>query len=649
MSDKRLIGLVVAAVVVVALILFGVYHFRTPSTEPKPQAEQSETAPEAPKAEGEAAPGAETEPSKAAAEVPSFDVVRIEGTGEGVIAGRAAPGWTIRIESNGDVVAETTADEDGAWSVVLDKPLTSGDHSLTLKAVSPDGTSSLSAQQPVKVAVGEGPAVAAAEPEKPADAESAEEAPAKPPRPIVFKDVQYEDTGPDSGKLTIAGEGAPGASILLFFDEQALGQVTIGPDGTWTFEADTKIDSKDHSLRADLIEAGTGVVVGRTAAAFRRREQVAVSSQPQPVYPDGPPPEAAPPPPTSMAATEPPSVANQPQPVFPGGPPPEAASSTAVAAADSSLASQPQPAYPEGAPEGAAASPEEAETTAAEPAGRKQPEPVYPDGPPPTTAAPSYPAVTAEPPSVASQPQPVYPPEPSTEVAAAEPPSVETQPQPVVPEEQPAVPEEQPAVTAEAPGETPRVHERPMIVFRGVHYEDTGADKGTVQLSGTGDPGARIQLFLDNAPLGEVTVGSDGNWSFETETKLATGEHNFRADRIDTETGAVVGRASIGMARMEPPKEEEVAAQEPEPPAPAAEAPPEQDVAAAEEPAPAVKKSARRSSVYTVRRGDTLWDIAEYYLGGGWRYRAIVRENRRKIRDPHWIYPRQEFTIPIQR
>jgi hypothetical protein len=641
MSNNRLIGLVVAAVVVVALILFGVYHFKTPATEPKPQAEQSETAPETPKAEGEAAPAAETEPSKAAAEVPSFDVVRIEGSGEGVIAGRAAPGWTIHLESNGEKIAETVVDDDGAWSVVLDKPLAAGDHALSLKAISPDGTSSLSAQQPVKVAVGEGPAVAAAEPETPGDAETAEETPAKPPRPIVFKDVQYEDTGPDSGKLTIAGEGAPGASILLFFDEQALGQVTIGPDGTWSFEADTKVDSKDHALRADLVEAGTGVVIGRTAAAFRRTEQVAASSQPQPVYPDGPPPPEAAPPPTSTANMESPSVANQPQPAYPSGPPAEAASSTAVAEADPSLASQPQPSYPDGAPEGTAASPEEAETAAAEPAGRRQPEPVYPDGPPPAAAAPSYPAVTAEPPSVANQPQPVVPSEPAAEVAAAESPSVETQPQPVVPEE--------PAVTAEAPGETPRVHERPMIVFRGVHYEDTGADKGTVQLSGTGDPGARIELFLDNAPLGQVTVGDDGNWSFETETKLATGDHNFRADRIDAETGAVVGRASIGMARMEPPKEEEVAAQEPEPPAPAAEAPPEQDVAAAEEPAPAVQKGARRARVYTVRRGDTLWDIAEYYLGGGWRYRAIVRENRRKIRDPHWIYPRQEFTIPIQR
>jgi nucleoid-associated protein YgaU len=50
-----------------------------------------------------------------------------------------------------------------------------------------------------------------------------------------------------------------------------------------------------------------------------------------------------------------------------------------------------------------------------------------------------------------------------------------------------------------------------------------------------------------------------------------------------------------------------------------------------------------------VRSGDTLWDIAEAYYGGGWRYRAIVRDNRRKIRNPHWIYPEQKFHMPEAR
>jgi nucleoid-associated protein YgaU len=104
---------------------------------------------------------------------------------------------------------------------------------------------------------------------------------------------------------------------------------------------------------------------------------------------------------------------------------------------------------------------------------------------------------------------------------------------------------------------------------------------------------------------------------------------------------------------MEPPKEEVAAAPAVPTPPPAAEAAPEaatsppepeQETAAAEETKPeGVTEKADLPREYTVRRGDTLWDIAETYYGGGWRYRAIVRDNRRKIRNPHWIYPEQKF------
>ena len=53
--------------------------------------------------------------------------------------------------------------------------------------------------------------------------------------------------------------------------------------------------------------------------------------------------------------------------------------------------------------------------------------------------------------------------------------------------------------------------------------------------------------------------------------------------------------------------------------------------------------------VVVVGSGDTLWEIAEAYYGGGWHYRAIVRDNRHKIRNPHWIYPRQKFHMPAGR
>ena len=201
-------------------------------------------------------------------------------------------------------------------------------------------------------------------------------------------------------------------------------------------------------------------------------------------------------------------------------------------------------------------------------------------------------------------------------------------------------------------------------MFKSVDYQDTGADSGKVALSGTGEPGARLFLYFDETPLGEVSVGSDGTWTFGAERKLGTGEHKFRADNIEEGTGIVVGSASIGIMRMEkpePPKEEVAAAPQRSPPPPAPKRAGATALrslnrrAAAEEAKPAVTAEKRaerrphRPRVYTVRRGDTLWEIAEAYYGGGWHYRAIVRDNRRKIHNPHWIYPKQKFHIPAGR
>ena len=49
-------------------------------------------------------------------------------------------------ESEGTKVAEAKADLQGEWSVVLEKPLSAGDHALSLKITSPDGTRALSSQ-----------------------------------------------------------------------------------------------------------------------------------------------------------------------------------------------------------------------------------------------------------------------------------------------------------------------------------------------------------------------------------------------------------------------------------------------------------------------------------------------------------------------
>lgn len=109
---------------------------------------------------------------------PAFDLARIEGTGDAVLAGSAVPGAAVELLRNGQPLEEhAVADASGQFVMVLRLP--PGSYDLSLRSKAPDGTIALSTHG-VPVAVNEAAAVAQM-PTRADAAPSGQEAAASPP------------------------------------------------------------------------------------------------------------------------------------------------------------------------------------------------------------------------------------------------------------------------------------------------------------------------------------------------------------------------------------------------------------------------------------------------------------------------------------
>lgn len=105
--------------------------------QPEGEAKPVETAKVETPAEQPAAPAAQP---AVAAIVPAFDLLRVEPSGNMVIAGTAQPGSSLEIVSGSEVLAKVQAGTTGDFAAVLEKPLKPGDYQIVLRATGTDGT-----------------------------------------------------------------------------------------------------------------------------------------------------------------------------------------------------------------------------------------------------------------------------------------------------------------------------------------------------------------------------------------------------------------------------------------------------------------------------------------------------------------------------
>lgn len=82
-----------------------------------------------------------------------------------------------------------------------------------------------------------------------------------------------------------------------------------------------------------------------------------------------------------------------------------------------------------------------------------------------------------------------------------------------------------------------------------IDYQDAGDRPGKLTVAGIALPGRELYLFLDDQPFTNTLPDDSGNWSVESEMKLDTGRHTFRADQYDAKTQMLVARAMVTFER----------------------------------------------------------------------------------------------------
>jgi nucleoid-associated protein YgaU len=197
-------------------------------------------------------------------------VVRVETSGDMVIAGRAAPKVRVTLSEGNRLLAEGETDALGHF-VLIPPALSQGDHLLDLRS----GAGAQQAQATLAISVPAKPSdkalAAVIEADKPTRVPG--EGRAAPPRPEPGSvAVRTVEAGED-GAFFASGMGPAGATVRLYLNDSFVADVTTAADGSWGLRVERGMSPGHYEVRADLVEEG-GKVAARAQVPFDYPQQL---------------------------------------------------------------------------------------------------------------------------------------------------------------------------------------------------------------------------------------------------------------------------------------------------------------------------------------------------------------------------------------
>lgn len=217
-----------------------------------------------------------------APDVPTLDIVRVEGDGSALVAGVARPNSTVVLELDGKRLDTVQSGADGGFVAFPQLPDLGSASSLRVATV--DEEEATYAGETVLILPPSNPAVRpvlvvadadGADIIQPEDVQAAPEITATDDtapilRELALETISYDDTG----DVVISGLGAGQQFVRVYVNNEPQQTEVVPDDGSWRVVL-PDVDAGTYTLRVDQIDA-KGEVMARVESPFRRTSRADV-------------------------------------------------------------------------------------------------------------------------------------------------------------------------------------------------------------------------------------------------------------------------------------------------------------------------------------------------------------------------------------